>query len=95
MKKTPPIDARLLMGDITDLVMPRPEFEKVVAMREKAGTCVAFVSYLQVMGCVILPPNDYPATMRDYLCQFFGIQESVLQQEKLSLIGASCPEKRK
>ena len=89
------IDSRLLMGDLSDLITPCPEIEHTGVLRSKVTTCVAFITYLECLGCVIQPPADYKGTMRDLLCRFFGINQSALQREKLTLLGAPCQEKRK
>ena len=91
----PHIDHRLLSGDLPDFTTPNPELERLAAFREKSQACIAFITYLEVIGCVVQPPKGFSFNLRSVLCEFFGVNESVLQKEKLKLLGAPCQEKRK
>lgn len=92
--KLPYIDHRLMSGDLNDFITPNPEIERLAAYREKSQACIAFITYLEVLGCVIQPPKDYSFNLRTALCEFFGVNETVLQKEKLNLLGAPCQEKK-
>lgn len=93
--RPPYLDPRLLNSDLSDFTTPSPEFERLATYREKSQACIALVTYLEAIGCVIQPPKGMTFHLRSVLCEFFGVNESALQQEKLKLVGGLCHEKRK
>ena len=82
--RLPHVDARLT-GDLSDFFVERPQLERLASVRRESKVVLAFMTWLEVIGCVIRPPKGVRFDLSQTMGEFFGVDRQKLEQEKRAI----------